>query len=61
LLLAKYPELARFADNRPGQLAMFRLASNVVSVLNSRKGFGHADLVPVGDPARTAQPAEAVV
>jgi hypothetical protein len=59
LLLAKYPELARFTNNWPGQMTVVRLALYVVLVLDYRKAFGHAHLVPVGGPARTAQPAEA--
>lgn len=44
LFFAKFPQVAEFVSG-PGEVAMFRITPEVVSLLDYRKGFGHADLV----------------
>lgn len=49
LLPKKYPEYQGMMDTvKLDEVAVFRLAPVVFSVLDYSKGFGHADLVPAG-------------
>ena len=47
LMLRKFPEIARYAPTDMDQLVVFRIAPEIISVLDYRKGFGHSDLVKV--------------
>ncbi|CAN5908028.1 pyridoxamine 5'-phosphate oxidase family protein [soil metagenome] len=47
LFLGKFPEVAQYVSGSPGEMAMFRLRPQVVSVLDYRKGFGHTELARV--------------
>ena len=47
LLLMRYPEYAAFPMPQPEELAVYRVLSRVISVLDYSKGFGHSDLVAV--------------
>ena len=47
LMLQKFPQIARYAPTDMGQLMLFRITPEIVSVLDYRKGFGHTDLVDV--------------
>jgi hypothetical protein len=46
-MLRKFPEIARYAPTDMEQLVVFRIAPEIISVLDYRKGFGHSDLVKV--------------
>lgn len=57
LFLEKFPELAQYVSTPAGEMAMFHLRPQVISVLDYRKGFGHNDLVQVDEhPAATDRP-----
>ena len=46
LLLQKFPEgVAEYAPSGLKGIALFRIVPEVISILDYRKGFGHADLV----------------
>lgn len=45
MLPAKYPEYGAVPMPKPEEIAVFRVAPKVISVLDYTKGFGHADLV----------------
>ena len=47
LMLRKFPEIARYAPTDMGQLVLFRITPEIISVLDYRKGFGHTDLVEI--------------
>jgi nitroimidazol reductase NimA-like FMN-containing flavoprotein (pyridoxamine 5'-phosphate oxidase superfamily) len=47
MMLRKFPQIARYAPTDIGQLVLFRIAPEIISVLDYRKGFGHAELVKV--------------
>jgi nitroimidazol reductase NimA-like FMN-containing flavoprotein (pyridoxamine 5'-phosphate oxidase superfamily) len=50
ILLRKFPEaIAEYASNGLEGIALFRIRPEVISVLDYRKGFGHADLVACGE------------
>ncbi|WP_310543024.1 pyridoxamine 5'-phosphate oxidase family protein [Phenylobacterium sp.] len=49
LFLEKFPELAQYVSTPAGEMAMFHLRPQVISVLDYRKGFGHNDLVQVDE------------
>ena len=46
-MLRKSPQIARYAPADMEQLVLFRVTPEIISVLDYRKGFGHADLVKV--------------
>ena len=55
LLPKKYPEYAKMIGQLDlSQVAIFRVAPEVISVLDYTKGFGHTDLVPVSAADRAA-------
>jgi nitroimidazol reductase NimA-like FMN-containing flavoprotein (pyridoxamine 5'-phosphate oxidase superfamily) len=45
LLARKFPELADLSAPERSELAVVKLSPKVISVIDYRKGFGHADLV----------------
>ena len=45
LFAAKYPEIAQYVSTPGGELALFQVTPEIVSILNYRKGFGHTDLL----------------
>ena len=47
LMLRKFPQIARYAPTDMEQLVLFRVTPEIISFLDYRKGFGHADLVKV--------------
>ena len=47
MMLRKFPQIARYAPADMEQLVLFRVTPEIISVLDYRKGFGHADLVKV--------------
>ena len=47
MMLEKFPQIARYAPTDIGQLVLFRIAPEIISVLDYRKGFGHVELVKV--------------
>jgi PPOX class probable F420-dependent enzyme len=47
LLMKKYPEMAQLSAEDLKGMAIVRVTPKVISVLDYRKGFGHADLVRV--------------
>ncbi|MFZ3007375.1 MAG: pyridoxamine 5'-phosphate oxidase family protein [Phenylobacterium sp.] len=49
LFLEKFPEVAQYVSSPAGEMAMFRLRPQVISVLDYRKGFGHTELVQVDE------------
>lgn len=49
LFLKKFPQLAGYLQAAHGELALFRIQPDVVSVLDYRRGFGHTDLVRRAD------------
>lgn len=46
--LAKFPEVAQYITGQ-GEVAMFEITPELISVLDYSKGFGHHDLVRVTD------------
>ena len=51
-MFKKFPDVASYLPPEgAGEMAMYRVALNVVSVLDYTKGFGHTDLVELGVPA----------
>jgi hypothetical protein len=49
LMLRRFPQLAAFEVPEPGTIKVFRLRPTLVAVLDYSKGFGHTDVVRVGD------------
>lgn len=50
LFLRKFPQIARhLSPQDAGELALYRIEPEIVSVLDYRKGFGHTDLVRRAD------------
>jgi nitroimidazol reductase NimA-like FMN-containing flavoprotein (pyridoxamine 5'-phosphate oxidase superfamily) len=47
MLPRKYPGYAAFPMPKPEETVVFRVVPKVISVLDYRKGFGHAELVTV--------------
>jgi general stress protein 26 len=47
LMFRKFPQITRYAPTDMGQLALFRITPEMITVLDYRKGFGHTDLVKV--------------
>lgn len=56
LLFARYPAQAGmdFEIPSPGDVALFRLAPKVVSVLDYTRGFGHTDLIVCDETAASS-------
>nr|QQZ49361.1 hypothetical protein JKL49_20380 [Phenylobacterium glaciei] len=53
LFMEKFPEVAQYVATPAGEMKMFHLRPQVVSVLDYGKGFGHTDLVQIDEPATT--------
>ncbi len=52
LFFAKFPQMGDYmAASDGGELALFQITPQVISVLDYRQGFGHHDLVRVADLA----------
>ena len=47
LMFEKFPQIAGYAPAELEEIVLFRVMSEVISVLDYRKGFGHTDLVKV--------------
>jgi nitroimidazol reductase NimA-like FMN-containing flavoprotein (pyridoxamine 5'-phosphate oxidase superfamily) len=47
LMFRKFPQIAPYAPTELEEVALFRAMPEIISVLDYRKGFGHADLVNV--------------
>jgi nitroimidazol reductase NimA-like FMN-containing flavoprotein (pyridoxamine 5'-phosphate oxidase superfamily) len=47
MLPRKYPGYAAFPMPKPEETVVFRVVPKVISILDYRKGFGHAELVTV--------------
>lgn len=47
LMMRKFPQIPDFFPTEVAELALFRIDPIVISLLDYRKGFGHADLVRV--------------
>jgi len=47
LMFRKFPQIARYAPMEMGELVLFRITPEIVSLLDYRKGFGHTDLVKI--------------
>jgi general stress protein 26 len=45
LMRVKFPQIGEYAMSGDSELAVFRIAPQVISVLDYTKGFGHTDLV----------------
>jgi pyridoxine/pyridoxamine 5'-phosphate oxidase len=45
LMLRKFPQIANYASAITGELALFRVTPQVISLLDYRQGFGHTKLV----------------
>src|SRR6516225_9889723 len=43
LLVTRYTEYAAFPTPKPEEVAVYRIAPKVISVLDYSKGFGHSD------------------
>jgi nitroimidazol reductase NimA-like FMN-containing flavoprotein (pyridoxamine 5'-phosphate oxidase superfamily) len=54
LFMAKYPEIAQYVSAPGGELALFRVEPEIVSILDYRKGFGHTDLLRLDQAAVSA-------
>jgi len=57
LFLAKFSELAQFVSATPGELVLFELTPELMSLLDYRKGFGHV----VHADVRSVRPAAIAV
>ncbi len=53
LMFKKFPQIQNYADPTSswGELVLFRVDPIVISLLDYRQGFGHTELVDVGQPA----------
>lgn len=49
IFLKRFPEYASWPRPSPATSPMIRITPTVVSVLDYSKGFGHSDLIKVGD------------
>jgi hypothetical protein len=47
LMLDKFPRVADFAVAGMEDIALFRVAPEIVSILDYRRGFGHTEQVSV--------------
>ena len=47
-MFQRFPQIARYAPAELEDIVLFRVNSEVISVLDYRKGFGHTDLVKLG-------------
>lgn len=47
LMMRKFPQIPDFFPSELAELALFRIDPVVISILDYKKGFGHADLVRV--------------
>jgi general stress protein 26 len=47
LMLTKFPQGADFGPDDAASIALFSIAPEFVSVLDYRKGFGHAELIKI--------------
>ena len=47
LMLRKFPQILRYALAGKKGVFLVRITPEVISVLDSRKGFGHTDLVKI--------------
>ena len=47
LMLQKFPQVAGYLPSDAGDIAMFRVTPQVISLLDYSHGFGHTDLVQV--------------
>lgn len=54
LMAARYPEYTAFPLPALDEVPLMRIVPEVVSILDYSKGFGHTDLVTVGDELRAA-------
>jgi nitroimidazol reductase NimA-like FMN-containing flavoprotein (pyridoxamine 5'-phosphate oxidase superfamily) len=43
LMFEKFPQIARYESAVTGELALFRVTPQVISLLDYRKGFGHTE------------------
>jgi len=44
-MFEKFPQIAGYAPAELEEIGLFRVTPEIISVLDYRKGFGHADLV----------------
>lgn len=51
LFMAKFPEVAQYITGPADSLVFFRVDPEIVSMLDYRKGFGHTELVTLGETA----------
>lgn len=49
LLARKFPQVESIPEIEPNAMAFIRIVPQVISVLDYRKGFGHTELVDVGE------------
>jgi nitroimidazol reductase NimA-like FMN-containing flavoprotein (pyridoxamine 5'-phosphate oxidase superfamily) len=49
LMFEKFPQIANYASAVTGELALFRVTPQVVSLLDYRKGFGHTELATAAE------------
>lgn len=54
LFMVKYPEAAQLITGPEDSIVFFRVDLEVVSILDYRKGFGHTELVHLGEQAAEA-------
>jgi nitroimidazol reductase NimA-like FMN-containing flavoprotein (pyridoxamine 5'-phosphate oxidase superfamily) len=47
LMFQKFPQIAPYAPTEMEGIELFRVTPEIISILDYRKGFGHADLVKV--------------
>jgi len=47
LMFEKFPQIAAYAPAELEEIVLFRVAPEIISILDYRKGFGHTDLVKV--------------
>ena len=47
LMLDKFPQIAQYAPTEVESIDLFKIIPEIVSLLDYRKGFGHADLVKI--------------
>ena len=51
LFMVKFPEVAQYITGPADSLLFFRVDPEIVSILDYRQGFGHTELVRLGEPA----------
>jgi hypothetical protein len=49
LMFKKFPQIANYASAMTGELALFRVTPQVISLLDYRQGFGHTELVTAAE------------